>query len=86
VRAARPARTIQDLIDHEMIVTAHCGRFPKCTHHSHSIDLEALREARGPDYVIVGNDVFTRALVRNSCGIRVRASSSRRAMPPIRGS
>jgi hypothetical protein len=59
--------TIQNLIDHEMVVTAHCGRFPKCTH-SHEIDLEALRETRGPDFVIIGNEAFTRALVCGKCG------------------
>jgi hypothetical protein len=67
IHEPRLVRTIQDLIDHDMVVTAHCGRLPKCTH-AREIDLEALREARGPDYVIIGNGAFTRALVCGKCG------------------
>jgi hypothetical protein len=59
--------TIQDLIDFGYRVSAHCGRFPRCQHRE-ELDLKALRKRLGPDYVLIANDAFTRALVCRACG------------------
>ena len=59
--------TIQEHIDDDMVVTAYCGRFPACMHRE-ELDLEALKESLGPDFMLVGNDAFTRALRCAQCG------------------
>jgi len=59
--------TIQDNIDFDYEVTAHCGRFPHCSHRQ-KLDLKALRKKLGPDYVLAAESAFTRALVCRKCG------------------
>ncbi|WP_309084137.1 hypothetical protein [Chelativorans sp.] len=59
-------RTLQDLVDHEMQLTAHCGS-AFCGHHK-VLDLKEMIATFGPDYSCIGDDRLRNAIRCERCG------------------